>query len=123
MGLPGAGERQRESTVRLCRDIAEHRMKIKAGSAARTMVCDIEPIVDAVQATGVPIIAFVFWTVNGSHRRAKQCGNLRRRASDTRSHSLRITTCYNLVVVEKTMRLWPILFDQVSIVCHSRSVK
>jgi 2-isopropylmalate synthase len=60
VGLPGAGERQREATVRLCREIDRNRMKIRAGCAARTMAVDIKPIADAVQLTGVPITAFVF---------------------------------------------------------------
>lgn len=60
VGLPGAGDRQREATVRLCREIDRHRMRIRPGCAARTMAVDIKPIADAVQLTGVPITAFVF---------------------------------------------------------------
>jgi 2-isopropylmalate synthase len=60
VGLPGAGDRQREATIRLCREIDRHRMKIRPGCAARTMAVDIKPIADAVQLTGVPITAFVF---------------------------------------------------------------
>ena len=60
VGLPGAGQRQRDATVRLCREIDSQRMKIRPGCAARTMVVDIQPIADAVQLTGVPITAFIF---------------------------------------------------------------
>jgi len=60
VGLPGAGQRQRDATIRLCREIDTHRMKIRPGCAARTMVVDIQPIADAVQLTGVPITAFIF---------------------------------------------------------------
>ena len=60
VGLPGAGQRQRDATIRLCREIDSHRMKIRPGCAARTMVVDIQPIADAVQLTGVPITAFIF---------------------------------------------------------------
>jgi 2-isopropylmalate synthase len=60
VGLPGAGERQREATIRLCREIDRHRMKIRPGCAARTMAVDIKPIADATQLSGVPITAFVF---------------------------------------------------------------
>jgi 2-isopropylmalate synthase len=60
VGLPGAGPRQREAVERLCREIADHGLRIRANCAARTMVVDIQPIADAVQKTGVPIEACVF---------------------------------------------------------------
>ncbi len=60
IGLPGAGERQREAVVRLCREIARHRMRIRATCAARTMIVDIRPIAEASQLTGVPIEALIF---------------------------------------------------------------
>lgn len=60
VGLPGAGQRQRDATIRLCREIDSQRMKIRPGCAARTMIVDIQPIADAVQLTGVPITAFIF---------------------------------------------------------------
>jgi 2-isopropylmalate synthase len=60
IGLPGAGPRQREAVERLCREIAEARLSIKANCAARTMIVDIQPIADVVQKTGVPIEACVF---------------------------------------------------------------
>jgi 2-isopropylmalate synthase len=60
VGLPGAGPRQREAVERLCREIADHRLRIRANCAARTMVVDIQPIADVSQKTGVPIEACVF---------------------------------------------------------------
>lgn len=60
VGLPGAGERQRESVVRLCREIAKHGMRIRANCAARTLLVDIRPIAEASQLTGVPIEACLF---------------------------------------------------------------
>ncbi|MDH5197555.1 MAG: LeuA family protein [Gemmatimonadota bacterium] len=60
IGLPGSGPRQREAVERLCREIADHRLRIKANCAARTMVVDIQPIADVTQKTGVPIEACVF---------------------------------------------------------------
>jgi 2-isopropylmalate synthase len=60
VGLPGAGPRQREAVVRLCREISDHRLRIKANCAARTLVVDIQPIADVSQRTGVPIEACVF---------------------------------------------------------------
>ena len=60
VGLPGAGARQREATLRLCREIAQHRMRIKANCAARTLLVDIRPIAELSQLTGVPIEACLF---------------------------------------------------------------
>jgi isopropylmalate/homocitrate/citramalate synthase len=60
VGLPGAGERQREAVLQLCREIARHRLRIRANCAARTLIVDIRPIAEAVQLTGVPIEACLF---------------------------------------------------------------
>ena len=60
IGLPGAGPRQREAVERLCREIGDHRLRIRANCAARTVIADIQPIADVVQRTGVPIEACVF---------------------------------------------------------------
>lgn len=60
VGLPGAGERQREAVLRLCREIAAERMRIRANCAARTLMVDIRPIAEASQLTGVPIEACLF---------------------------------------------------------------
>jgi 2-isopropylmalate synthase len=59
-GLPGAGERQRNAVIGLCREIGSRRMRIRPSCAARTVIADIEPIADAVQRSGVPIEAMVF---------------------------------------------------------------
>jgi len=60
VGLPGAGERQREAVLQLCREIAQHRLRIQANCAARTLMVDIRPIAEATQLTGVPIEACLF---------------------------------------------------------------
>lgn len=60
IGLPGAGQRQREAVTRLCREISAHRMRIKPTCAARTVAVDIQPIADVMQLTGVPIEAMIF---------------------------------------------------------------
>ena len=60
VGLPGSGPRQRNAVERLCREIADQRLRINANCAARTMIVDIQPIADVVQKTGVPIEACVF---------------------------------------------------------------
>jgi len=60
IGLPGAGARQLEAVTRLCREIADHRLRIRPNCAARTMLVDIQPIAEVSQITGVPIEACVF---------------------------------------------------------------
>jgi 2-isopropylmalate synthase len=49
-----------EALTRLCREISNHRLRIQANCAARTMMVDIQPIVEISQKTGVPIEACVF---------------------------------------------------------------
>lgn len=60
IGLPGAGQRQRDAVLRLCREIDSQRMKIRASCAARTVAADIQPIADVMQLTGVPVEAMAF---------------------------------------------------------------
>jgi 2-isopropylmalate synthase len=60
VGLPGAGVRQQEAVLLLCREIAKCRMHIRANCAARTLMVDIRPIAEAAQLTGVPIEACLF---------------------------------------------------------------
>ncbi len=60
IGLPGAGPRQREAVLAICREISNHRMRIRPNCAARTMMVDIRPIAEVSQLTGVPIAAAIF---------------------------------------------------------------
>jgi 2-isopropylmalate synthase len=60
VGLPGAGTRQREAVLALCREISSQRMRIRPNCAARTMMVDIRPMAEASQLTGVPIEAALF---------------------------------------------------------------
>lgn len=60
LGLPGAGARAVEAVTALAREIAAHKMKIRANCAARTHENDIRPIAEIVQQTGLPIEAATF---------------------------------------------------------------
>jgi len=60
VGLPGAGVRQRDAVTRLCREIDEHRLRIRPNCAGRTVLADIEPMAEVTQLTGVPIEACLF---------------------------------------------------------------
>ena len=60
VGLPGAGTRQRDAVLRLCREIADRRLRIRPNCAARTLMVDIQPIAEVTQLTGMPIEACLF---------------------------------------------------------------
>jgi len=60
VGLPGAGARPFEDTLRLCNEIAQNRMRIRPACAARTVIGDIAPIVDVSQKAGIPIEVMTF---------------------------------------------------------------
>lgn len=60
IGLPGAGPHVVRDVERLAREIAEQKLAIYPNCAARTVIADIQPIVDVVQRTGVAIEAACF---------------------------------------------------------------
>ncbi len=60
IGLPGAGPRAREAAAALAQEIADEGLPIEANCAARTVIDDVRPIAEIVQATGVPVEAATF---------------------------------------------------------------
>ena len=60
VGLPGAGPRQFDAVLRLCREIDEAKLRVRPNCAGRTLKVDIQPMADVSQRTGVPIEACVF---------------------------------------------------------------
>src|SRR5437868_5225680 len=46
IGLPGAGPRAFEDVLRLAKEIADNKLRIKAACAGRTVVTDIAPMVE-----------------------------------------------------------------------------
>ncbi len=58
IGLPGAGARAREHITALVKEMAG--LNIRANVACRTVISDIAPVVDVVQATGQPIEVCAF---------------------------------------------------------------
>ncbi len=60
IGLPGAGPHVVRDVLRLAQEIVSGGLKIRANCAARTMVRDIEPIVDVSQKAGLPIEVCTF---------------------------------------------------------------
>ncbi len=60
IGLPGAGPHVARDVERLAREIVEQRLPIAPNCAARTVIADIQPIVDISQRTGLAIEAACF---------------------------------------------------------------
>jgi len=60
IGLPGAGEWAVLDSLALAKEIVDNKMKIKANCAARTVIVDINPIIEISQKVGMPIEASLF---------------------------------------------------------------
>ncbi|HET7275136.1 MAG TPA: hypothetical protein VFI91_08130 [Longimicrobiaceae bacterium] len=60
IGLPGAGARAKLDAQALARAIADERLPLEPNCAARTVVADLQPIVDIAQRTGISIEAATF---------------------------------------------------------------
>jgi 2-isopropylmalate synthase len=60
IGLPGAGPHVVRDVERLAREIVEQRLPISPNCAARTMIADIQPIVEISQRTGIAIEVSAF---------------------------------------------------------------
>jgi 2-isopropylmalate synthase len=60
IGLPGAGPRAVHDVELLAREIVDARLAIRPNCAARTMVRDIDPIVEISERVGIPIEACTF---------------------------------------------------------------
>src|SRR5215471_8454136 len=60
IGLPGAGPHVVRDVERLACEIRDARLSVKANCAARTVISDVQPIVEVSQRTGVEIEACTF---------------------------------------------------------------
>jgi len=60
IGLPGAGPHVARDVERLAAEIVREKLPIAANCAARTVIADVEPIVDIAHRTGLPIEACCF---------------------------------------------------------------
>lgn len=60
LGLPGAGPRVVEAVLAMAREMVASRLPMEPYCAARTVPADIDPIIDIVQKTGLPIHAATF---------------------------------------------------------------
>ncbi len=55
IGLPGAGPRAYNDTLELAKEIARSKMKIFPNCAARTVIADIDPVIEISQKAGIAI--------------------------------------------------------------------
>lgn len=60
LGLPGAGPQHLEHITRLLEVIVQEKLAIQPGLAVRTVVAELEPIVDLQERFGIPIQASAF---------------------------------------------------------------
>src|SRR5215470_15519240 len=60
IGLPGAGPRAVADVTRLAQEIADNKLDIQPNCASRTVIADIQPIIDISQKVGIPIEACTF---------------------------------------------------------------
>jgi hypothetical protein len=60
LSLPGAGPRALEDGVRLVKEIADCKLRIRPACAARTHLNDIRPIAEIAQRTGVAVEVMTF---------------------------------------------------------------
>ncbi|HST20266.1 MAG TPA: LeuA family protein [Blastocatellia bacterium] len=60
IGLPGAGPRAVADVTRLAKEIIDCKLDIKPNCAARTVIADLQPIVDISEKVGAPLEASTF---------------------------------------------------------------
>jgi 2-isopropylmalate synthase len=60
IGLPGASQRNFDDVLAMTKHIAQNKLGIQAGCAARTVVQDIAPVAEIQQRAGVPIELYTF---------------------------------------------------------------
>ena len=84
IGLPGAGPHAYADTLALAQEISRSRLKIRPNCAARTMIQDIEPVLQIAEKAGITIDAATFlgssmirqyvenWTMDDLLRRTEE---------------------------------------------------
>jgi len=108
LGLPASSARNRADVLALAGEIARGRLRIAACAAGRTVVADLEPILDATQKSGVPFEAYTFIGSSAIRRYVEKwdLATILRRSADAISFAVRhqIPVCY---VTEDTTRTDP----------------
>ena len=114
IGLPGAGRRALEDIERLAREIAQQGMRISPNVAVRTVVSEIEPVIELSQRAGIAIEACAF--IGSSPIRAYTEGWDDQRVLSLTEESVRfgvehgVPMCY---VTEDTTRAEPAMLEKL----------
>lgn len=60
IGLPASGERAKQDILKISKEIYDHKMKIRPSCAVRTMVKDVQALIEVSDKLGKPIEADMF---------------------------------------------------------------
>lgn len=60
IGMPATSPQAKEETLQLAQEIVKAKLKIRPNCAARTVIADVEPIVDISQKAGIAVEASTF---------------------------------------------------------------
>ncbi len=60
IGLPGSSKRAFDDVLRMCREITDHKLKLRVACAGRTVVSDITPMIEISQRAGMPVEVYAF---------------------------------------------------------------
>ncbi len=108
LGLPGAGGRPRQDILSMAQHIVKQRLRIGANVACRTVVSDIEPVVEMTQKAGMPIEVCAFIGSSSIRQFAEDwtldmmLENTRKALTFARDHNLPV-----MYVTEDTTRAQP----------------
>lgn len=108
LGLPGAGGRPRADILAMAQHIVARKLEIGANVACRTVVTDIEPVVEMTQQAGMPIEVCAFIGSSSIRQYAEDwtlqqmLAHTRQALSFARDHQLPV-----MYVTEDTTRAHP----------------
>ncbi|MBI4955293.1 MAG: 2-isopropylmalate synthase [Myxococcales bacterium] len=60
IGLPGSSKRAFDDVLRMCREITDHKLRLRVACAGRTVPADITPMVEISQRAGMPVEVYAF---------------------------------------------------------------
>ncbi|MFQ6090372.1 MAG: 2-isopropylmalate synthase, partial [Candidatus Bipolaricaulia bacterium] len=60
IGMPATSPQAKEETLQLAKEIVKARLNIRPNCAARTMIADVEPVVEISQRAGIAVEASTF---------------------------------------------------------------
>ncbi len=60
IGLPGSSQRAFDDVLRMCKEIQDNKLPLGVACAGRTVVADIEPMIEISQKVGMPVEVYAF---------------------------------------------------------------